>query len=71
QSCYPELAIDIRTDHLYGVHENLLKDKSEVAIGPRYGLDDSHAFIELLRLEVVTVVTPALLTPLGHKGNRL
>jgi len=71
QTSYPELSIDITTDHLYGVHENLQKDKSEVAIGPRYGLDDRHAFIELLRLEVVTVVAPELLTTLGHKGNRL
>ena len=71
QSGHPELSIDITTDHLYGVNENLQKDKSEVAIGPRYGLDDRHAFIELFRIEVITVVSPDLLARLNPKGNRL
>ncbi|WP_133010818.1 LysR family transcriptional regulator [Marinomonas flavescens] len=71
QASYPELSMDITTDHLYGVHENLLKDKSEIAIGPRYGLDDRHAFTELLQLEIITVIAPELLATLTHKDNRL
>lgn len=71
QRDYPDLSLDITTDHLYGVNENLQRDKSEIAIGPRYGLDDRHAFVELFKQDMVTVVAPSLLEKLANKGQRI
>lgn len=64
QSQYPETSLDIMTDHLYGVQEALTKNKCEIAIGPRYGLDDRHAFVELYRIDMITVVNPEVLASL-------
>lgn len=64
QHQYPEIALDITTDHLHGVQEALTKNKCEIAIGPRYGLDDRHAFIELYKIDMITVVSPEVLASL-------
>lgn len=71
QLLYPEVSLDITTEHLYGVQESLLKDKAEIAIGPRYGLDDRHAFTELMSLKMMTVVAPELLGKLKVSGSKV
>ncbi|ETX12279.1 LysR family transcriptional regulator [Marinomonas ushuaiensis DSM 15871] len=66
QTQYPETSLDITTDHLHGVQEALTKNKCDVAIGPRYGLDDRHAFVELYRINMITVVSPDVLAFLNN-----
>ncbi|WP_339718754.1 LysR family transcriptional regulator [Marinomonas primoryensis] len=71
QKQYPDTSLDITTDHLYGVQEALTKNQCEIAIGPRYGLDDRHAFIELNKISMVTVVSPELLDTLNLSGSKV
>lgn len=71
QKQYPDISLDISTDHLYGVQEALAKNKCEIAIGPRYGLDDRHAFIELNRINMITVVSPEVLAELNTSGAKV
>ena len=70
QTQHPETTLDITTDHLYGVQEALTKNKCEIAIGPRYGLDDRHAFIEAYRIEMITVVNPDVLASFNDNQTK-
>jgi DNA-binding transcriptional LysR family regulator len=65
---HANITLDITTDHLYGVQEKLTKNKCEIAIGPRYGLDDRHAFIELNK---IAVISPELLTTLNASDAKI
>jgi len=58
---YPDISIEITTNHMHGVQESLLKDQADIAIGPRYGLDDRHTFTQIMSIDMVTVVSPELL----------
>ena len=68
---YADIALDITTDHLYGVQEKLAKNKCEIAIGPRYGLDDRHAFIELNKITMMAVINPDLLATLSANDAKI
>ncbi|MFT2111004.1 LysR family transcriptional regulator [Marinomonas sp. 2405UD68-3] len=57
----PDISIEITTNHMHGVQASLLKGQADVAIGPRYGLDDRHAFTQVMSINMVTVVSPDLL----------
>jgi DNA-binding transcriptional LysR family regulator len=68
---HANIALDITTDHLYGVQEKLAKNKCEIAIGPRYGLDDRHAFIELNKITMIAVISPELLATLNTSDTKI
>lgn len=68
---HADIALDITTDHLYGVQEKLVKNKCEIAIGPRYGLDDRHAFIELNKITMMAVINPDLLATLSANDAKI
>jgi DNA-binding transcriptional LysR family regulator len=68
---HADIALDITTDHLYGVQEKLTKNKCEIAIGPRYGLDDRHAFIELNKITMTAVISPTLLATLNASDAKI
>ncbi|MBU1466034.1 MAG: LysR family transcriptional regulator [Gammaproteobacteria bacterium] len=68
---HADIALDITTDHLYGVQEKLVKNKCEIAIGPRYGLDDRHAFIELNKITMMAVINPDLLATLNANDAKI
>ncbi|WP_369920131.1 LysR family transcriptional regulator [Marinomonas polaris] len=68
---HADIALDITTDHLYGVQEKLTKNKCEIAIGPRYGLDDRHAFIELNKITMIAVISPELLATLNASDAKI
>ena len=71
QQAHPDIPLEITTNHLYGVQESLQKDTADIAIGPRYGLDDKHAFIEISHIEMITVVTPGLLLSINGGINKV
>jgi DNA-binding transcriptional LysR family regulator len=71
QHQHANIALDITTDHLYGVQEKLAKNKCEIAIGPRYGLDDRHAFIELNKITMMAVISPELLAKLNASDTKI
>lgn len=71
QLLHADIALDITTDHLYGVQEKLVKNKCEIAIGPRYGLDDRHAFIELNKITMMAVINPDLLATLSANDAKV
>ncbi|WP_191601981.1 LysR family transcriptional regulator [Marinomonas algicola] len=66
--CHPNISLEITTGHMHGVQETLLKDQSDIAIGPRYGLDDRHAFTQLMTVKMLTVISPVLLEELRTLG---
>ena len=68
---HANITLDITTDHLYGVQEKLAKNKCEIAIGPRYGLDDRHAFIELNKITMIAVISPELLATLNTSDTKI
>ncbi|RBP83934.1 LysR family transcriptional regulator [Marinomonas rhizomae] len=71
QQRHTGIALDITTDHLYGVQDKLTKNKCEIAIGPRYGLDDRHAFIELNKITMIAVINPELLVTLNAGDTKI
>lgn len=66
-----DVDIDITTDHLYGLQDKLAKGKCDISIGPRYGLDDRHSFLELYKMEMITVVSSSLLEQLNLTTNKV
>lgn len=68
---HPNIAIELTTDHLNGVQEHLIKEKSDIAIGPSYGLDDRHVFVEVGKLEMTCVVHPDLLPTLQAGSQKV
>lgn len=71
QEAYPNIALELSTDHLNGVQDHLIKEKSDVAIGPSYGLDDRHIFVEVGKLEMTCVVHPSLLAELQAGAQKV
>lgn len=65
---HPNISLEITTGHMHGVQETLLKGQSDIAIGPRYGLDDRHAFTQLMTVDMITVISPVLLDELYTLG---
>ena len=71
EEAHPNIALELTTDHLNGVQEHLIKGKSDIAIGPSYGLDDRHVFVEVGKLEMTCVVHPELLPELQAGAQKV
>ncbi|WP_353666620.1 LysR family transcriptional regulator [Marinomonas sp. THO17] len=71
QTQHNDIDLNLSTDHLYGLQDRLAKGKAEIAIGPRYGLDDRHSMLELYKMEMITVLSPNLLAKLHATSNKL
>ena len=52
------IRLNMASGHLQGVEEQLRLGHSEVVIGPRYGVDDRHELIEIMQINMVTVIAP-------------
>ncbi len=57
-SNHPDLQLNISTEHLSGILEQLHRDKADVAIGPHTGLDDRYEFVQIGTVTMITVATP-------------
>lgn len=55
---HPDLQLNISTEHLSGILEQLHMDKADIAIGPHTGLDDRYEFVEIGKITMITVATP-------------
>lgn len=55
---HPDLQLNMSTGHLSGVLEQLYTEKADVAIGPHVGLDDRYEFVEIGKINMITVATP-------------
>ncbi len=55
---HPEMRLNINTQHLSGVLEQLLLEKSDLAIGPHTGLDDRYEYVEISQIKMITVTAP-------------
>lgn len=68
---HPDIALDISSQHLHGVAEELQEGRAEIAITPRYGLDERHEFVELMQVEMVAVIAPSLMPKLDMVKNKV
>ncbi len=59
---HPNMQLNINTEHLSGVLEQLQLEKSDLAIGPNIGLDESYDFVEITQLSMITVAAPGYLS---------
>ncbi|MFD1383217.1 LysR family transcriptional regulator [Rhodanobacter aciditrophus] len=71
QEYAPNIALEVTSDHLHGVQDHLIKERSDIAIGPSYGLDDRHIFVEVGKLEMNCVVHPDLLPGLQAGAQKV
>lgn len=55
---HPDMRLDISTENLSGVLERLQLEQSDLAIGPDLGLDERHEYVEVTRVNMVTVAAP-------------
>jgi DNA-binding transcriptional LysR family regulator len=55
---HPNMRLDISTENLSGVLERLQLEQSDLAIGPDFGLDHRHEYLEVTRVKMVTVAVP-------------
>lgn len=55
---HPDMRLHLNTEHLSGVLEQLQLDKSDLAIGPHMGLDDTYEFVEISDINMITVIAP-------------
>ncbi len=72
---YPQIRMQISTQHLSGVLEQLQLEKSDLAIGPLLGIDQHYDFIQIEQVQMVTVASPKLIkmpedTVLSHQQLR-
>lgn len=58
---HPEIQVQINTEHLSGVLEQLQLETSDLAIGPLKGVDQDYEFIEISTVNMVTVASPKLI----------
>lgn len=70
---HPDLQLNISTEHLSGILEQLHLDKADVAIGPHTGLDDRYEFVEIGTVTMITVASPDCIQvqPLNSSGQEL
>ena len=57
----PQMRLQLNTEHLSGVLEQIQLDKSEFAIGPLLGVDQKYEFIEVGEIKMITVIAPQAL----------
>lgn len=60
---YPDLRLQISTEHKSGVGEQLLTGKAEIALGPFSSVDSSFEVFEIGKVPMITVATPELIGP--------
>ncbi len=65
---HQDIHLNMTSGHLQGVEEQLRLGHCEIAIGPRYGLDDRHDLLEIMQVNMVAVISPNIL-PL-HKTQQ-
>ncbi|GGB96119.1 LysR family transcriptional regulator [Marinobacterium zhoushanense] len=58
---YPQMRLKIDTQHLSGLPERLLREKTDLAIGPRVGLDERFELVGIGDIGMVTVAAPDFL----------
>jgi len=58
---HPQMRLQLNTEHLSGVLEQIQLDKSEFAIGPLLGVDQKYEFIEVGEIKMITVIAPQAL----------
>ncbi|MFC6671076.1 LysR family transcriptional regulator [Marinobacterium aestuariivivens] len=63
----PGMRLNINTQHLSGVLEQLLREKADLAIGPRIGLDERFDFVGIGDIGMVTVAAPGYLEGGGER----
>ncbi len=55
---YANMRLNLNTEHLSGVLEQLLLGKADLAIGPHTGLDQTYEFVEISHIRMLTVIAP-------------
>lgn len=55
---HPDLQLNMSTEHLSGVLEQLQDEKADVAIGPHIGLDDRYEIVDVGKITMITVAAP-------------
>jgi len=58
---HPQMQLQLNTEHLSGVLEQIQLEKSELAIGPLMGIDQQYDVIKISHIEMITVASPLLL----------
>ncbi len=71
----PKMRLQINTEHLSGVLEQLQLENAELAIGPLTAIDQNYDFVKISEITMITVISPILLTtipnqPLTHQQLR-
>lgn len=67
---YPDLRLQISTEHKSGVGEQLLTGKAEIALGPFSSIDNSFEVFEIGRVPMITVATPAFIAAEGPLSQK-
>ena len=60
-SDHPKLRLQLNTEHLSGVLEQLKLERADLAIGPLVGIDHHYEYLEISQIKMVTVISPRLL----------
>ncbi|NQZ30423.1 MAG: LysR family transcriptional regulator [Oceanospirillaceae bacterium] len=58
---HPQMHLQVNTEHLSGVLEQLKLEKADLAIGPLLGIDHNFEYIEISQIKMITVIAPHLL----------
>ena len=59
---HAKMRLQINTEHLSGVIEQLQLEKTDLAIGPNIGLDEQYEFVQISQINMLTVAAPGYLT---------
>lgn len=59
---HPQMHLQVNTEHLSGVLEQLNLEKADLAIGPLLGIDQKFEYIEISQIKMITVIAPHLLS---------
>ncbi|WP_086479029.1 LysR family transcriptional regulator [Oceanospirillum sanctuarii] len=60
---HPRLQLNLSTQHLSGLLEQLDTHQAELAIGPNTGLNQKYESIEIFKIRILSVTAPGLLPP--------
>jgi len=58
---HPQMRLQMDTEHLSGVLEQLKLEKSDLAIGPLVGIDQKYDYIKISQIKMITVISANLL----------
>jgi len=59
---HEKMRLQINTEHLSGVLEQLQLEKTNLAIGPNIGLDEQYEFVQISQINMLTVAAPGYLS---------